>query len=161
MVSDKRLLSGQNRDSHLLRSRSVAGCHGLCDHRNRGPNTVDRSQSLDGCSPDSEGIKPTPHCADAGGDSAYGTYLHSLACSGYRTLSGRRTDCLNSAHSGDYRWKRPHSPKQGAWATEGAGDIFHSSMIELGLLGLLVLVLVISITLMRRYAPASKEVAEL
>ena len=51
--------------------------------------------------------------------------------------------------------------KEGAWATEGAGDIFHSSMIELGLLGLLVLVLVISITLMRRYAPASKELAEL
>jgi uncharacterized membrane protein (DUF373 family) len=51
--------------------------------------------------------------------------------------------------------------KEGAWATEGARDIFHSSMIELGLLGLLVLVLVISITLLRRYAPASKEVAEL
>src|SRR5712692_9556301 len=29
-------------------------------------------------------------------------YLHSLACSGYGTLSGRRTDCLHSAHSGDY-----------------------------------------------------------
>jgi hypothetical protein len=51
--------------------------------------------------------------------------------------------------------------KEGAWATEGASDIFHSSMIELGLLGLLVLVLVISITLLRRYASASKDLAEL
>jgi len=39
--------------------------------------------------------------------------------------------------------------------------IFHSSMIELGLLGLLVLVLVVSITLLRRYAPASKDLSEL
>src|SRR6478672_8161040 len=45
--------------------------------------------------------------------------------------------------------------KEGHWATEGASSIFHSSMIELGLLGLLVLVLVVSITLLRRYAPAS------
>jgi hypothetical protein len=51
--------------------------------------------------------------------------------------------------------------KEGAWATEGASDIFHSSMIELGLLGLLVLVLVISITLLRRDASASKHLAEL
>jgi hypothetical protein len=34
--------------------------------------------------------------------------------------------------------------KEGAWATEGSSGIFHSSMIELGLLGLLVLVLVVS-----------------
>jgi hypothetical protein len=34
-------------------------------------------------------------------------------------------------------------------------------MIELGLLGLLVLVLVVSITLLRRYAPASKDLPEL
>jgi len=51
--------------------------------------------------------------------------------------------------------------KEGAWATEGAHGIFRSSMIELGLLGLLVLVLVVSITLLRRYAPASKDVPEL
>ena len=51
--------------------------------------------------------------------------------------------------------------KEGAWTTEGASGIFHSSMIELGLLGLLVLVLVVSITLMRRYAPTSKELQEL
>ena len=48
-----------------------------------------------------------------------------------------------------------------AWATEGSSGIFHSSMIELGLLGLLVLVLVVSITLLRRYAPASKDLSEL
>jgi uncharacterized membrane protein (DUF373 family) len=46
--------------------------------------------------------------------------------------------------------------KEGAWATEGSSAIFRSSMIELGLLGLMVLVLVISITLLRRYAPEQK-----
>jgi uncharacterized membrane protein (DUF373 family) len=51
--------------------------------------------------------------------------------------------------------------KEGAWATEGSSGIFHSSMIELGLLGLQVLVLVVSITLLRRYAPASKDLSEL
>jgi uncharacterized membrane protein (DUF373 family) len=51
--------------------------------------------------------------------------------------------------------------KEGAWTTEGAHGIFHSSMIELGLLGLLVLVLVVSIALLRRYAPASKDYPEL
>ncbi len=51
--------------------------------------------------------------------------------------------------------------KEGAWATEGSSGIFHSSMIELGLLGLLVLVVVVSITLLRRYAPASKDLSEL
>ncbi|MGA9473876.1 MAG: phosphate-starvation-inducible PsiE family protein [Terriglobales bacterium] len=49
--------------------------------------------------------------------------------------------------------------KEGAWATEGSSGIFHSSMIELGLLGLLVFVLVVSITLLRRYAPASKDLS--
>src|ERR1700724_2078870 len=34
--------------------------------------------------------------------------------------------------------------KEGAWTTDGARGIFHSSMIELGLLGLLVLILVVS-----------------
>jgi uncharacterized membrane protein (DUF373 family) len=43
--------------------------------------------------------------------------------------------------------------KEGAWTTERASDIFHSSMVELGLLGLMVLVLVVSITLLRRFAP--------
>jgi hypothetical protein len=50
--------------------------------------------------------------------------------------------------------------KEGSWATEGASGIFHSSMIELGLLGLLVLVLVVSIVLLRRYAPALKDVPD-
>jgi hypothetical protein len=47
--------------------------------------------------------------------------------------------------------------KEGAWTTEGARGIFHSSMIELALLGLLVLVLVISITLLRRYSTVPGE----
>lgn len=51
--------------------------------------------------------------------------------------------------------------KESAWATEGANGIFRSSMIELGLLGVLVLVLVISITLLRRYAPTTKDLPEL
>jgi uncharacterized membrane protein (DUF373 family) len=51
--------------------------------------------------------------------------------------------------------------KEGAWTTEGASGIFHSSMVELGLLGLLVLVLVVSITILRRYAPTSKDLFEI
>jgi hypothetical protein len=47
--------------------------------------------------------------------------------------------------------------KEGTWTTEGASGIFHSSMIELGLLGLLILVFVVSIALLRRYAPTSKD----
>ena len=45
--------------------------------------------------------------------------------------------------------------KEGKWATEGA-SIFRGSMLELGLLGIIILVLVFSITLLRRYAPAPK-----
>jgi hypothetical protein len=41
----------------------------------------------------------------------------------------------------------------GGWSTEGP-SIFRASMIELGLLGVIVLVLVFSITLLRRYPPA-------
>src|SRR5438309_5841142 len=97
---------------------------------------------------------------DAGGDSAHGTYLHSLACSGYGTLlvvgliaSIRRILVITL--------EAATLTKEGAWATEGAHAIFRSSMIELGLLGVLVLVLVVSITLLRRYAPASKDLPEL
>lgn len=50
--------------------------------------------------------------------------------------------------------------REGAWTTDGASGIFRSSMIELGLLGLLILVFVISITLLRRYAPGHKDVPE-
>jgi hypothetical protein len=47
--------------------------------------------------------------------------------------------------------------KEDPWTTEGARGIFHSLMIELALLGLLVLVLVISITLLRRYSTVPGE----
>ncbi len=47
--------------------------------------------------------------------------------------------------------------KEGKWSVEGA-SIFRASMIELGLLGLLVLVVVFSITLLRRCAPAPKTI---
>ena len=47
--------------------------------------------------------------------------------------------------------------KNGSWATDAAPGVFRASMIELGLLGGLVLVLVFAITLLRRYAPVSKE----
>jgi Phosphate-starvation-inducible E family len=45
--------------------------------------------------------------------------------------------------------------KGGTWSTEGP-SIFRASMIELGLLGLLILILVFSITLLRRFAPPPK-----
>jgi hypothetical protein len=47
--------------------------------------------------------------------------------------------------------------KGGTWSADSA-SIFHASMTELGLLGLLVLILVFSITLLRRYAPAPKNI---
>jgi uncharacterized membrane protein (DUF373 family) len=46
--------------------------------------------------------------------------------------------------------------KDGKWTTDGA-SIFHASMIELGLLGVLVLVLVFSITLLRRSTGDSRQ----
>jgi uncharacterized membrane protein (DUF373 family) len=45
--------------------------------------------------------------------------------------------------------------KGGGWSTDGQ-SIFRASMVELGLLGLLILALVFSITLLRRFAPAPK-----
>ena len=50
--------------------------------------------------------------------------------------------------------------KEGAWATEGSSAIFHASMVELGLLAVLVLVLVVSIILLRRYSPSTEELPE-
>jgi hypothetical protein len=47
--------------------------------------------------------------------------------------------------------------KDGHWSSGEAGSVFRSSMIELGLLGTLVLVLVFAITLLRRYAPVPSE----
>ena len=49
--------------------------------------------------------------------------------------------------------------KGGAWVADGV-SIFRWSMVELGLLGLLVLILVFSITLLRRQAEASKELPD-
>ncbi len=49
--------------------------------------------------------------------------------------------------------------KEGKWSTEAA-SIFRASMIELGLLGLLILILVFSIMLLRRRAPASRELKD-
>ena len=46
--------------------------------------------------------------------------------------------------------------KGGTWSAEGA-SIFRASMTELALLGVLILILVFSITLLRRYAPAPKD----
>jgi hypothetical protein len=47
--------------------------------------------------------------------------------------------------------------KEGSWTIQGA-SIFRASMVELGLLGLLVLVLVFCITLLRRNTPSSKDI---
>jgi uncharacterized membrane protein (DUF373 family) len=46
--------------------------------------------------------------------------------------------------------------KQGNWSPEVA-SVFHASMMELGLLGLLLLILVYSITLLRRHETPSEE----
>ena len=46
------------------------------------------------------------------------------------------------------------------WKAEGASGIFRSSMVEFGLLGLLVFILVLSIALLRRYAPAEQQLEE-
>lgn len=46
--------------------------------------------------------------------------------------------------------------KGGSWSAEGA-SIFRASMMELGLLGILIFILVFSITLLRRYAPGPQE----
>lgn len=45
--------------------------------------------------------------------------------------------------------------KDGRWSNAEAGAIFRASMLELGLLGGVVLVLVFAITLLRRYAPVA------
>lgn len=47
----------------------------------------------------------------------------------------------------------------GKWTADGA-SIFRASMLELGLLVILVLVLVFCITLLRRYAPIEKDAEE-
>jgi hypothetical protein len=44
--------------------------------------------------------------------------------------------------------------KDGRWSSPEAQDVFRASMVELGLLALVVLVLVFGITLLRRYAPS-------
>jgi len=43
--------------------------------------------------------------------------------------------------------------KDGAWTTDAASGVFRASMIELGLLAILVITLVFSIILLRRHAP--------
>jgi uncharacterized membrane protein (DUF373 family) len=48
--------------------------------------------------------------------------------------------------------------RDGQWSTPVAASIFRESMIELGLLGLLLLVLVFSITLLRRTPRIAKDV---
>ncbi len=45
--------------------------------------------------------------------------------------------------------------KGGIWSSDGS-SIFRASMYELGLLGLLILILVFSITLLRRFAPTEE-----
>ena len=50
--------------------------------------------------------------------------------------------------------------KEGRWSSGGAEDVFRASMLELGLLSFVVLVLVIAICLLRRYAPVPKDIDE-
>jgi uncharacterized membrane protein (DUF373 family) len=51
--------------------------------------------------------------------------------------------------------------REGSWVSEGARGIFHGSMIELGLLGLLVLILVHSIIWLRRNPGSADAIGEL
>lgn len=51
--------------------------------------------------------------------------------------------------------------KEGIWTTETAQSVFQGAMIELALLGVLVLILVYSITLLRRSSPAARELTEM
>ena len=51
--------------------------------------------------------------------------------------------------------------REGSWVSDGAKTIFQGSMIELGLLGLLVLIMVHSITWLRRNAESGGEIGEL
>jgi uncharacterized membrane protein (DUF373 family) len=50
--------------------------------------------------------------------------------------------------------------KEGHWSNNDAASVFRSSMVELGLLGAVVLILVFAITLLRRYAPVPKDPRE-
>ena len=50
--------------------------------------------------------------------------------------------------------------KSTSWSSDGV-SIFRATMVELGLLGVLILILVYSITLLRRYAPVPKEIENL
>lgn len=50
--------------------------------------------------------------------------------------------------------------KEGSWSSEGAISIFRGSMVELGLLGFLILILVYCITLLRRYPVRPKDLAD-
>jgi Phosphate-starvation-inducible E family len=51
--------------------------------------------------------------------------------------------------------------KEGIWTTETARSVFQGTMIELALLGVLVLILVYSITLLRRSSPAARQLTEM
>jgi len=110
--------------------------------------------SLDGGNADTAGSKRTAHRANGHGDSAYGSHLHirshvlvtepflvvGLIASIRRIL----VISLEMATLG----------KELTWTGDNA-RVFRASMIELGLLSLLVLVLVFSITLLRRYPTAN------
>jgi hypothetical protein len=51
--------------------------------------------------------------------------------------------------------------KEGTLSTEGVVSILHASMIELGLLGVLILIFVYCITLLRRHPPSPKVLSDM
>ncbi len=63
--------------------------------------TIIAAIAMDGGDPDTAGVERVAHRTDARGDSAYGPHLHSLARSGHRAFSRRRSDCLDQAHPGN------------------------------------------------------------
>jgi len=117
-------------------------------------------RSLDDRRREPTSIGPTTSRADAGGDSAHGSHLHLrshfLVTEPFLVVgliaSIRRILVITL--------EAANLTKSGSYSAENAA-IFRAGMIELGLLGLLVLVLVFSITLLRRFAPNPKNTQEL
>jgi hypothetical protein len=117
---------------------------------------LDWPQSLDGCGADTARTERTAGRADAGGDSAHGAHLdplHVLVTEPFLVVgliaSIRRILVISLEIA--------TLTKEATWSNKGA-SIFRASMIELGLIGALVFVLVFSIAPLRRYPPITKDI---
>ena len=84
-------------------------------------------------------------------DILHTVHLNSMSRPGHGAFRSRRFNCLDPRNSSD-NLEAASFTKPEKWSSERS--LFHASMTELGLLGLLVLVF--SITLLPRYAPQPK-----